>query len=97
MVGPMLGSSYTLLMVSFGWGVSAMSVFTWFIIVGLDGTEHMELIDCRPYGLFNSRLSVLRLVILIFIGCAKVLLLGTNLLILPSLIFLSWRFVHRLC
>ena len=45
-----------------------MSVFIWFTIVGLDGTEYLEFIDCRPYGLFNSMVSVLMLVMFDFNG-----------------------------
>ena len=68
MVVSMVGSSYKLLMVSRGWECSAMSLFTWFNIVCLNGTEYMELIDCCPSGMFNSRVSVIRLVMFAFTG-----------------------------
>ena len=45
-----------------------MRVFTWFTIVGLDGTEYMEFIDCRPSRLFNNIFSLLRLVMFDFNG-----------------------------
>ena len=60
-------------MVSCGRGILSMDVFTWFTIVGLDGTEYMEFLDfCQP-GLFNSRISVLRLVVFSFNGSRQIL------------------------
>ena len=49
----------------------AMSVFTWFTTIGLDGTKNTELIDYRPSGLFISRMSLLRLVMFAFSGICQ--------------------------
>ena len=68
MFGSILGSSYTLFMVSYGLESLSMSVFTWFTTVELFGTKNMEFLDCCTYGLFNIRVSVLRLLMFLFNG-----------------------------
>ena len=76
MVGYLLGSSYALFMVSGGWGCLAMSVFTCFTTVVLYGKENMQFFQCRPSGLFDSMVSVFRLLMLSFNGVRQSLATG---------------------
>ena len=65
-----------LLIIFHGFGRSAIGVWTWSNIFGLDGMEYNEFRDYRSSRIFNRRVSLLILLMLAFNGIRHSLVTG---------------------